>query len=65
MMMSEEVEAAERIRAQRELVATLRDALRGLLDWVEEGCPDGGRYSIVEARAALAGVSLVQTATTK
>ena len=32
----------------------MADALRGLLDWVEEGCPEGGGYAVTEAKAALA-----------
>lgn len=39
--------------------AQLRDALSGLMDWVNEGCPDGGRYAMVEAQAALQGLQVV------
>jgi hypothetical protein len=31
----------------------LADALRGLLDWYAEGCPDGGHLAITEAESAL------------
>jgi len=40
--------AAKIVNADR-----LHDALRDLKDWVEEGCPDGGHYALVEAEAAL------------
>lgn len=40
----------------------LRNALRGLLDWVEEGCPDGGAYALTEAKAALANIRPVSAA---
>lgn len=29
------------------------DALKGLLDWVEEGCPEGGHYVLTEAKQAI------------
>lgn len=47
--------------AQRAELDRLHDALRGLLDYVEEGCPDGGRYAIIEARAALKGFSVARS----
>jgi hypothetical protein len=47
--------AAERDRLG-EVNVGLRDALTGLLDWIAEDCPDGGKYAIIEARAALARV---------
>lgn len=28
------------------------DALQGLIEWCEEGCPEGGRYALEEAWAA-------------
>ena len=34
-------------------VEQLWDALQGLRDWCIEGCPDGGRYAITEAEAAM------------
>lgn len=37
-------------------VDQLRDALAGLIDWCKEGCPDGGAFALVEARAALSGI---------
>ena len=37
----------------------LWDALRGLLDYVEEGCPAGGYYAVTEAKAALVGIKAV------
>lgn len=39
----------------------LHDALRGLLDWVEEGCPEGGRYATVEAKAALKNIQVLRS----
>lgn len=39
----------------------LRDALKGLIDWCEEGCPEGGSYALVEARMALANITPVDT----
>jgi len=38
----------------------LFDALSGLMDWVKEGCPDGGRYALTEAEAAVKNISAVQ-----
>jgi hypothetical protein len=38
---------------QNERIARLSDALAGLIDWCEEGCPDGGMFALIEARAAL------------
>lgn len=38
----------------------LFDALNGLLAWVKEDCPDGGRYAVTEAEAALKNISAVQ-----
>lgn len=43
----------------------LHDALSGLLDWVKEGCPDGGRYAVTEAEAALANIRPLADARTK
>lgn len=37
----------------------LHDALQGLKDWCEEGCPEGGRYALVEAAAALKNIRSV------
>lgn len=37
----------------------LWDALQGLKDWCAEGCPDGGRYALIEADAALKMISPV------
>jgi hypothetical protein len=34
----------------------LWDALQGLKDWCEEGCPEGGRHALVEAEAALKAI---------
>lgn len=42
------------LRETAEKIDTLRDALSGLIDWCDEGCPDGGRYALVEARTAIA-----------
>lgn len=36
----------------------LWDALQGLRDWCAEGCPDGGRYALTEAEAALKMIRL-------
>lgn len=52
--------SAQFSHAQNALMSSLtgmHDALRGLKDWVDEGCPDGGRYAIEEAEAALSGSS--------
>jgi hypothetical protein len=38
----------------------LRDALRGLVDWCEEGSPDGGSYALLEAKKALANIKSAQ-----
>jgi hypothetical protein len=38
--------------------AQLWDALQGLKSWCEEGCPDGGRYAMVEAEAALKAIRI-------
>lgn len=29
------------------------DALQGLIDWVDEGCPEGGHYALHEAKEAI------------
>jgi len=50
------------VERREEANAQLTDALSGLLDWVSEGCPDGGAYSVVEARAALQGWRLLAAA---
>lgn len=54
--------SAEARRAATDVIR-LRDALQGVVDWCSEGCPDGGAYSLVEARAALAGLTLVKADT--
>lgn len=36
----------------------LWDALQGLMDWCQEGCPEGGRYALTEAEAALKAIRL-------
>jgi len=36
----------------------LWDALSGLVDWCQEGCPEGGAYALTEARAALSNIRL-------
>lgn len=41
----------------------MHDALSGLLDWVKEGCPEGGGYAVVEAEAALKGLRVVKKLT--
>ena len=41
--------------------AALLDALSGLLAYAEEGCPEGGYACIIEARAALNGLRVVQS----
>lgn len=38
----------------------LFDALQGLVDWCNEGCPEGGAYAMIEARAALKSLRVVQ-----
>lgn len=41
----------------------LWDALQGLMAWCEEGCPDGGRYAITEATAAIKMIRMEPTDT--
>jgi hypothetical protein len=38
----------------------LWDALQGLMDWCAEGCPDGGRYALTEADAAIKMIRSIQ-----
>ena len=40
---------------------TLRDALRQLIDYVIDGCPEGSYIAVIEARAALSNVRSVQS----
>jgi hypothetical protein len=35
------------------------DALQGLIDWHEEGCPEGGSFSLTEAEAAIKNIKIV------
>ncbi len=56
-------EAADEIERLRIQDAQLRDALQGIIDWSREGCPDGGTYALLEARAALANIALVKPLT--
>lgn len=39
--------------ALRDRLIVAQDALSNLLDWVKEGCPDGGHSAIDEAEEAL------------
>lgn len=41
----------------------LWDALQGLMDWCAEGCPDGGRYAMTEAAAAIKMIRVEPTDT--
>lgn len=47
------------ITALRSENERLQDALRQLVDYVKDGCPDDGRYYVMtEAQAALKGISV-------
>lgn len=47
------------LREAKFQIERLREALGNLLGYAEEGCPEGGYICVIEARAALKGIRLV------